>query len=135
MSELSPVVQRIIAALKGNPCTADELACRVSYIEFSDRDVCERIRFKSNHVLKDVYYLKAEEKVALRQYVKANERTILKLVANGESGIFPPKLVASIDEHIRGRIATLDYESDVMRDEIDDNEREIQKYEQMVGRL
>ena len=135
MSELSPVVQRIIAALKGNPCTADELSRRVSYIEFSDRDICERIRFKSNHVLKDVYYLKADEKVALRQYIKANERTILKLVANGESGIFPPKLVSCIDEYIRGRITTLEYESDVLRDEIDDNERGIQKCEQMVGKL
>jgi hypothetical protein len=82
-----------------------------------------------------VYYLKADEKVVLWQYIKANERTILKLVANGESDIFPPKLVARIDEYIRGRITTLEYESDVLRDEIADNEREIQKDEQLVERL
>lgn len=126
---MNATAKHIVAALKDAPLTADELSHAVSYIEFSDHDVCERIIFKTKTALKNVYYLKADEQKALRLYVRVNWGTIKKMLLNGESGVFPPTLAKHINKYIDNIISSFEADIDSLQGEIEDIGVKIQEYE------
>ncbi len=123
---------QVVSALEHSPLTASELHRMLSYREFCDCDVCERIIFRTKTSLKNVYYLKANKKNALRLYIQSNWKTIKGMLLGGESGAFPPTLAKAIDEHINDKINFLEADLGVLQDETEDVEAKIEEYENLV---
>lgn len=128
---MNAAVEQVISALDKTPHTADELRRRLSYREFCDCDVCERIIFKTKTPLKNVYYLKAHKKKALAVYVQSNWYTIHRMILSGESGSFPPTLAKAITKHIDSKISFLEVDLGSLQDEIGDIEAKIEEYESL----
>lgn len=123
--------EQVMVALEKTPYTADDLKRMLSYKEFCDCDVCERILFRTKTPLKNVYYLKANKKKALQLYIQANWKTIRGMILSGESGSFPPILAKAIDEHIQNTINFLEADLGAAQDEVEDVEAKIEEYESL----
>jgi len=122
---------QVVTALGHSPATTDDLERMLSYTGFCDCDVCERVIFRTKTPLKNVYYLKANKKNALRLYIQANWKTIEGMILSGESGLFPPTLAKAIDEHINDKVIFLEADLGSLQDDIDDVEANIEKYENL----
>lgn len=129
---MNAATEQVMAALEKTPYTADDLKRMLSYKEFCDRDVCERILFRTKTPLKNVYYLKANKKKALQLYIQANWKTIRGMILSGESNSFPTTLAKAINEHIRSMIIYLEADLGVLQDETEDVEAKIEEYENLV---
>lgn len=128
---MNAAAEQVMAALDKTPHTADELRRNLSYVAFCDCDVCERIMFRTKNPLKNVYYLKADEKKALYLYIQASWLTIMGMILSGESGSFPPTLAKAIDKYIDNQITSLEADLDMLQDDVSDTESEIEKYENL----
>lgn len=128
---MNAAAEQVITALEKTPHTASELRRILSYREFCDCDVCERIIFRTKLPLKNMYYLKANEKKALYLYVQANWLTIREMILSGESGSFPPTLAKAIDKHLDNKLTSLEADLGALQDGIEDVESEIEEYENL----
>lgn len=128
---MNAAAEQVMTALEKTPYTADDLKRMLSYREFCDCDVCERIIFRTKTSLKNVYYLKANKKNALRLYIQANWKTIKGMILSGESGSFPPTLAKTINEHIQNTIYSLEADLGAAQDEVEGAEAKIEEYESL----
>ena len=123
--------EQVMAALEKTPHTADELQRMLSYREFCDRDVCKRVIFRMKTPLKNIYYLKDNEKTALLLYIQANWKAIEGMILSGESGSFSPTLFKAINKYIENKITSLEADMDYCQDELTDIESKINGYENL----
>jgi len=128
---MNRAAEQVISALEKTPCTSGELHRMLSYTEFCDCDVCERVMFRTKNPLKNVYYLKANKKNALRLYIQANWKTIKGMVLSGESGSFPPTLAKAINKYVDNKIIALEADMGYYQDELADIESKINGYENL----
>lgn len=124
--------EQVMTALEKTPRTASDFHRILSYKEFCDCDVCERIIFRTKTPLKNVYYLKANKKKALQLYIQANWKTIRGMILSGESNSFSTTLAKAINEHIRNKIIYLEADLGAAQDEVEDVEAKIEEYENLV---
>jgi len=122
---------QLLVAVADHPCTAEELSRRMTYTELCDHDVCERIRFKGNATLKDVYYAQGNKVKALRYYIRLNWHEIECAIGRGEFKTFPPKLTKHVTEHLTRLIDFAQGDIGALQDDISDAESKIKRYEML----
>ena len=128
---LNAAAEQVITALGNTALSADELKRRQSYQEFCDCDVCERIIFRTKTPLESVYYLKANEKKALRLYVQVNWLALKGMILSDESNLFPATLAKAVDNYIYTQITSLEADLSYYEDEIVGVEHKIEDYENL----
>jgi hypothetical protein len=120
---LNAAAEKIAEVLRQHKyLTAKELLSIFSLrdLEFSDQDVCRRIRFPRRVRLDTIYYLKANEKQVLMLYVRDKWTRIRGRVLDGEfSGDdFPRGFRTLLRNHLESEITFLEADIGSMEDDI-----------------
>lgn len=116
--------------------TAKELLSIFSLrdLEFSDQDVCRRIRFPRRVKLDTIYYLKADERQVLMLYIRDKWTRIRGRVLGGEfSGDdFPRGFRTLLKDHLKREITFLAADIDSMEDDIAVARDKCEEYEDVL---